>query len=329
MSLSPLLVKVFGRTVQLEQRFKRFLGIDRSVVPQKNTVRYTVSLSNPSKEKRTCNLVLPLPRTDYSTQTLLAEVGHSPTPAAIQAEQRFQNRYAVWRIELAGNDTQTIEQKYEIETRPVNVKSSLVDPGAFVGPIDGQVEPYLTPSQSVDYQYPAFQPIAEKIRAESKTLADRLRAINAYVISRLEYADPIPGLYSATEAYERKRVDCGGFDTLFVALTQACWIPARVVSGFWLNRSKYAMHAWAEVLLPPNNWVPADPSVEQLHSKGRSVQIGELGMIGSDRVVYSVGCDMCLDIFGESVEVDILQTPLVLSPSGEITMTYTLESTRL
>ncbi len=329
MSLSPLLAKVFGSITHYEQRVKRFIGVDRAEIPQKNTIRYKVLLSNPGTEKRTCVLVLPLPRLEYSTQTLLTEVEHSPAPISIQTEQRFQNRYALWRIELAGNGVQTIEQRYDLETRPVDVKSALVDPNAFLGPIEGHVEPYLTPSQSVNYQYPAFQPIAEKMRAESKTLADRLRAINAYVITQLEYADPIPGLYSATEAYERRRVDCGGFDTLFVALTQACLIPARVVSGFWLNRSKYAMHAWAEALLPPNNWVPTDPSVEQLRSRGRSVQIGELGHIGSDRVVYSVGCDMRLDVFGESIDVDILQTPLVILPSGEITMTYTLESTRL
>jgi len=82
-------------------------------------------------------------------------------------------------------------------------------------------------------------------------------------------------------------------------------------SGFWLGYEKNGMHAWLEVQLPDGRWLPADPSVEALRKAGRIKKSGGLGFVGSDRAVFSYGCDIQLDNqFGYAV--DILQVPFIL-----------------
>ncbi|MBI5411589.1 transglutaminase domain-containing protein [Candidatus Peregrinibacteria bacterium] len=160
---------------------------------------------------------------------------------------------------------------------------------------------------------------------EGATMDPRLQEINDFVIATLEYGDPIPGLYSAEEALKRRRVDCGGFGTLFCARCQEAGIQARLVSGFWAGYPKNEMHAWVEALSPEGQWIPADPSVEQLLRQGRTRKSGRLGFAGSDRIALSFGHYFPILIDGRTVTVDILQNPMVVPREAKEALQMTSE----
>ena len=132
-----------------------------------------------------------------------------------------------------------------------------------------------------------------------------------WVVDYLEYANPIRGLYSSIQALTDRKVDCGGFSTLFTALLRASKIPARCVFG-WAVKSKYGYHAWVEFFDKQKGfWVSCDPSVA--HLGNRTKLNAGFGFINDERVVFSVGED--LSLMGDNFEwnVPLLQSPVVVS----------------
>ena len=141
---------------------------------------------------------------------------------------------------------------------------------------------------------------------------DRIKEANTFVMSHLEYGNPIEGLYSASQAREKITVDCGGFDTLLQEELAKHGIESRIVSGFWESGK---MHAWLEIKVG-ENWIPADPSMEQLRRDRRTKKSGELGFVGSDRIALSVGSFFEIEIGVARYPVDILQNPLIIPEEG-------------
>jgi len=146
---------------------------------------------------------------------------------------------------------------------------------------------------------------------------NKLLDINAYVIKNLEYGNPIEGLYILDDVLKNKKVDCGGFDVLFIELCKKAGIPARIISGFWAGYKENGMHAWVEIQLSSGEWIAADPSIEQLYSQGRTKKYAKLGFVGSDRIALSIGTDIPIQLKNKTVNVAILQNPLVFSEKGE------------
>ena len=168
-------------------------------------------------------------------------------------------------------------------------------------------------------QDPKVKARATGLRGSEIRCRHILRQFNEYVIRSLRYGNPRRGLYSASDALSLPEVDCGGFDSLFCALCIASGIPGRIVSGFWPGTdAETAMHAWCEVCLPDGSWVPADPSIEHLVRAGRDrTKSGRLGYVGSDRVVFSVGSNIPIELEGgTATTVDLLQHPTVVVREG-------------
>lgn len=160
-----------------------------------------------------------------------------------------------------------------------------------------------------------------------KTIAAAYR----YVLHHLRYGNPMRGLYDSQTALTHIAVDCGGFDSLLVTLLRASGIPARLVAGYWAGYAKNGMHAWAECVLPNNEWLPLDPSVHQLRNQKRTMKSGGFGWVGSDRIAVSTDCDHAIALSTEdtqprrTTQLDILQTPVLLQENGEITpLPYTI-----
>ncbi|MEK7451289.1 MAG: hypothetical protein AAB643_00315, partial [Patescibacteria group bacterium] len=62
---------------------------------------------------------------------------------------------------------------------------------------------------------------------------------------------------------------------------------------------------------------PTDPSVEHLLSRGRTDKSGRFGFIGSDRIVFSRGSDITLEVEDKKITADILQNPIIIAEKGE------------
>lgn len=88
-----------------------------------------------------------------------------------------------------------------------------------------------------------------------------VRNIYDYVIDNMEYLVQGKRDRGAVNALRHKKGDCSEYSDLFVALCRAKNIPARVVTGIYVQPdTKTAKHNWAEVYLKDFGWVPFDPT---------------------------------------------------------------------
>ncbi|KPU43440.1 N-acetylmuramoyl-L-alanine amidase LytC precursor [Oxobacter pfennigii] len=94
------------------------------------------------------------------------------------------------------------------------------------------------------------------------------RNIFEFVNTNIDY-DFSEANKGALNALNTKKGVCEDFADLFVAMLRSLGIPARVVTGYWVeveNQSnmdeagQYG-HAWAEFYLPEYGWIPAEPTV--------------------------------------------------------------------
>lgn len=139
-----------------------------------------------------------------------------------------------------------------------------------------------------------------------------------HTLATLRYGNAIPGLYTTSQALTLPAVDCGGFATYLGALLRSAGIPCRIIAGFWAGHTTNTMHAWLEFMLPSGEWIPLDPSVEQLRKAQRSKKFGGFGEIGSDRIVTSIGSNHTIQHNHHLYSLGILQTPAYLLDNGEI-----------
>jgi transglutaminase-like putative cysteine protease len=98
-----------------------------------------------------------------------------------------------------------------------------------------------------------------------------------WVYQNITYPMPPPlGWFTSEEILDTREGKCLDKANLYLALTRTAGIPSRLVSGFLIFEhvtepfievagmtpdGRYIVgHAWAEVYLPPNGWVFADPT---------------------------------------------------------------------
>ena len=298
----------------------RHFGTPRYTKEQQYRVSYEVRVTNISKIHQDATLIIPVVSM-RETQTLLDGPIFAPE-TEIAIEEKFGNRYAKWPIALPPQGEQLYKQLFQIRTAPAIKKGARAFTVSDYATLDADLRrKYLEPNTYLESDDPEIIDLAKRIQGKGTKVLQTLKRINEFVISRVTYGNPIPGLYKATATLgDESRiksgttgipVDCGGFATLFVSLCQALGIPARIVSGFWAGYHKNDMHAWVEILLPDGSWLPADPATEQLNRLGRSKKSGKLGFVGSDRITFSVGCDLDVTAGPDPIDADILQNPIV------------------
>jgi len=276
---------------------------------------YEIEVKNNLGKENQIFLVAPLP-TKASQQALKSEIVFEPNNCQIKTCGLFGNQYVVWPLNLQAGQATRCHFLFEFEVALLKV----VLPKNFQLSDYGQQakadRTLFAPNCFIQYDNEKIRTLAQQIIGQEKNLEKILHRLNDFVISQLNYGKPIEGLYSAQEAWENKTTDCGGFSTLLIALCLAMGVPARLVVGFWAGYEKNEMHAWVEIMLPDGQWLPADPAVENLRRRGRTKKTGRLGLVGNDRIIFSYGCDIPLEINGQEKRADILQNPLVFSENG-------------
>ncbi len=305
------------------------LGLLPQERPRTYEMYYEVSLKNDSAFSQSCSLILPEP-ISRERQELLSPVDLTPLATVHHLEHRFGNKFIVWNLDFAPQEEKGVEERVTAEIKPIDTRH-LRSSNQMVHDYDDQesqarylqTSPHLTLSEEVRNN------LLGSVKPDITPVSLLLEQIQAIVCKTLTYGNPIPGLYPADKAVEEQVVDCGGFSTLFIALCQSCGIPARLMSGFWTVPTKHAMHAWVEALHPSGVWIPIDPSVYWLRNQKRSWRSGEVGLVGSDHVIYSTGCDFSIEHEGKKIEVDLLQTPILLQKDTDIKMSYTFTCQRV
>jgi hypothetical protein len=146
--------------------------------------------------------------------------------------------------------------------------------------------------------------VAMRLSPSASTFA-RAEALYRSVLERCSY-EYRPGISaSAVQMARRRKGDCGGFSSLFVALCRASGIPARAVGGFALGQNQW--HVWAEFHISGAGWIPVDPSYADVRipqGAGTPIYFGVIPEM-NQRIATMAGYDR--EAGGRSVSM--LQSP--------------------
>ena len=141
--------------------------------------------------------------------------------------------------------------------------------------------------ESVEYKrYIKSEPwleITPEIREKAKELVDgetnpyfQAKKIFNWVVENMNYEYPDVKERGAKNSFKKLKGDCGEFSVVFTALCRAVGIPARTVTCIWFTGSG---HQWAEILLPPYDWIPVDSSVAKMMIPGSKILDSEEAVI--------------------------------------------------
>lgn len=292
-------------------RAKEKLGFSFFTGIRSYEYQYNVELKNNCDKSKEIVLIVPVP---FSTdrQTLLTDVSFQPNNPVIQRDELYGNPYSYLDVELKPFAKLIFSEKFNVRVSPaLPLRKKRYSFDQYTEKNLKRVKIFMAPNHFIDSQDERIMALASDIRGDGDDVVMTAKAIYKYVITRLDYKNPILGLYTSRQAFEQKEVDCGGFSSLFVAMSIACGIPARIVSGFLAGYKTNSMHAWAEFMLPDGRWIPIDAAIEQEFSRGKTRVSGKFGFVGSDRVVFSHGCEIPVMIRGKKVFLDILQNPFI------------------
>ncbi|NLX94985.1 MAG: transglutaminase domain-containing protein [Rhodopirellula sp.] len=133
---------------------------------------------------------------------------------------------------------------------------------------------FTRPERKIESDHPAIIEQAEKLRGQKTDPVEIARAAYDWVLENVEY-QLIEGFGGAAWCLEKGHGECGDYSALFVALCRAAGVPARLVSGFWADRTD-GWHCWAEFLLPEGQWIPVDASLGDQNWFSRRYYFGSL-----------------------------------------------------
>ncbi len=194
-----------------------------------------------------------------------------PEPACVSEDATTGNRVVFWRLtDVEEGDDIYFYYDFSYAGEEVNAN---VDPA--------KIEPY--DEESAEYQrYTRSEPwveVTDAIRATAGEIVGdetnpyvKARMIFDWTVANIRYESPDIDHCSATKSFARRAGDCGGFSVVFCALCRAAGVPARTVTACWPFGGG---HQWAEVLIPPYGWVPADTSAAQMFVPGGSIPATE------------------------------------------------------
>lgn len=311
------------------QRLREKLGFAFYLRPQTYQIRCQITLTNHTQESKDFHCVVPLPR-DASGQRISSPVEIFPKPQLQGRDEKYGNPYAVFEGTAEAGESFLFEYSAEIKTEPQCIESSRTFTIGEYQDVENEAQLWKGAEPHMNTRDPRVISLAEKIEGDAGDILRTVKRINKYVIKNLRYGSPIEGLYNLDQVLTRKEVDCGGFSVLFIALARALGIPARLVSGFWIGHQKNTMHAWTEVLLPDGQWLPVDTSVEYLRNHYRTIKMGKVGCVGSDRLVISYGSDIPVQVGNKKTVVGLFQHPFIAFSEEEknFTIKTNLEAVR-
>ncbi|HUU57573.1 MAG TPA: transglutaminase-like domain-containing protein, partial [bacterium] len=190
-----------------------------------------------------------------------------PEPAAIVEDPFSETKIVFWR-QTDVEDGEDFYFYYDFKYAGEEVNAN-VDPS--------KIEPY--DEASPEYQrYTVSEPwleVTDGIRARAREIVGdetnpyvKARMIFDWVVYNIRYEFPDPESRGAAKAFARRSGDCSDFSAVFCAMCRAEGIPARTVTACWPFGGG---HVWAEVLIPPYGWLPADTSMAAMFIPGGAI----------------------------------------------------------
>ena len=122
------------------------------------------------------------------------------------------------------------------------------------------LESYLTPTPFIQSNDSEIISLAKDIIRDEKDSLRAARLINEWVYNNIEKR-PVVSIPNARDVLKMRSGDCNEHTTLFVALSRAVKIPARINVGIVYLGGRFFYHAWPEVYV--GRWVSVDPTLNQ------------------------------------------------------------------
>lgn len=191
------------------------------------------------------------------------------TPASEPMPFRDYFGNAAHRFAIAAPHSELIvEAVSEVQTEPGLGKNPLpqvpLRSPATEESFDQQVE-FLQPSRYVPLDTELVRVAAQIVRPGHDVWGAALD-ICSFVHRSMVYRQQATGIETvATEALKLRAGVCQDFAHVALGLCRSAGIPARYVSGYFLDTERKpgepeASHAWAEAWLPGLGWAPFDPT---------------------------------------------------------------------
>jgi len=136
---------------------------------------------------------------------------------------------------------------------------------------NSELSRYLQETKWIDYGNIRNEIVDEIPEGNSLAVAE---SIVKYVKGKITYDNILAEKISkgeifglcASEAIEKGKGTCGEYVNGVIALLRRKNIPAKYISGLYINNGKYTNHAWVEFWVDGKGWIPAD------------IQIGSIGI---------------------------------------------------
>jgi transglutaminase-like putative cysteine protease len=233
----------------------------------------------------------PSPR-NWSSQTNAVLLDCVPkTTCVVKYDPLYGNNYIYYDKTSLINNSLSITQEFQFTCYEINTCFENIKDIYEYDKNSAEFKLYTRDEPEIETNY--FKDIVKSVIGDEKNPVEICRKIYNFVINYMTYGDiHQPG--GAKNVYINKKGDCGGYSTLFVALTRAAGIPARVVVGGWSNSTtdKYNnWHVWAEFYLEKIGWIPVDPSIGASNDNNRSYYFGNLD---NNRYIASKGLNIPL-----------------------------------
>jgi transglutaminase-like putative cysteine protease len=196
-------------------------------------------------------------------------------------------RMRVEGADLSSPDLQGVGQRIDGNIVEIIDAQKLV-----AGPADADLAEYLAAEPFIESDDPAIR--AAAVEAIGKAVGTRARAeaLTRFVNSTVQ-KKPTVSLPSAREVLRTRIGDCNEHTALFVAMSRAVGIPARIAVGLVYVRGAFYYHAWPEVYIDESAtrgfWLPVDPTFNQFPADATHFRLARGGLDKQAAIIPLIG----------------------------------------
>jgi transglutaminase-like putative cysteine protease len=179
-------------------------------------------------------------------------------------------------------------------------------------PAGEDVSEYLKPEHLIESDDPEIRAAAAEAVGKSVSTRARAEALTRFVNAAVQ-KKPTVSLPSAREVLRTRIGDCNEHTALFVALSRAAGIPARVAVGLAFVRGAFYYHAWPEIYIDEGAgrglWLPVDPTFNQFPADATHFRLARGGIDKQAAIIPLIGR---LKITITDLEVVAHSTPVLV-----------------
>lgn len=124
---------------------------------------------------------------------------------------------------------------------------------------------YKKPSNYADSENSIVRSKAEQLTQNTNNSVEALFILADYIKNSMNYNLGHQDLQKASQILQEKQGVCAHYTILFIAMTRALGFPSRYISGVAYSNKvgDFEEHAWAEIYIPEQGWVPFDVTFGQ------------------------------------------------------------------